>query len=444
MRTGGPILALLLFITSIGGCASANANNAKNGKAANHSRPPVSATEIQARAPEVQQAVIIFVDAFISALVEACDVTERNIPDAKIRSSIQERKIGGALAGMKNAVHANPYVGLLDTVVMVTLMADATATPEAQKYYGESTDLRPMREMLATQKEKAWEMAARFVTEDQLQELRQSIKDWQAEHTGRQFVSFVRLSDLPEAKDVDTKKRGSRLPNSVFGLLFLDPLSNLDPAVREVALSRQFAERVFYYMQRMPMVLAWQTDQLCTEELAAPEVQRVLANTASIASSSAKFSDATDRFATSIERFRADWPEFRTKTVEQAEQALGRQREGAMRDAEAAVSRQRDAAIRQASTQIAAERDAAVKQFGQTVQVQQRELSGSMREILDRGIDRIFLRSVELLGLTVAAIILLRVVFVFSRQRPQAAAASAVGTSAGLNRIHVTAGGDGS
>ena len=43
--------------------------------------------------------------------------------------------------------------------------------------------------------------------------------------------------------------------DSVFSLFQVDPLSGLDPAVREIAQTRLFAERALFVAQKMPMLL---------------------------------------------------------------------------------------------------------------------------------------------------------------------------------------------
>jgi hypothetical protein len=339
---------------------------------------PQAGGEIGSRPAEVQQALMVFVDRFMPAMAEACDYIESNATTPQARATAKARKVGAALAAMKNAANPNPYAGLLDTVVMVTLLSDVADSPDFKAIYGVYG--QRLSTVLAAQREQAWAMAARFVTDSQLEELRRSIDEWRKAHPTVQYVSFVRMSEFPETRQIQ-KDDKSRRPNSVFGLLFLDPLSNLDPAVREFEMSRQLAERAFFYLQRMPLLLAWQTDQMYTEMLTAPEVQRSVSSAETFAMSTTRFVQSTSDVASVTKQFHRDIPQWRRDAVADIEQAL---------------DRQRTAAIRQATTTIAAERDAAVRQVAAALRGEQHEIAGSLDRVLQRAIDQAFWRGLGL------------------------------------------------
>jgi hypothetical protein len=159
-------------------------------------------------------------------------------------------------------------------------------------------------------------------------------------------------------------------------------------------MTRQLAERVFFFLQRMPIVLAWQVDQSYAQMLSAPEVQNTISSVATAAGSTTRFVDATDRFAGSVERFRADIPRLRQEAVEQVEQA---------------VARQRDVAIQQTTTRISAERVAAVEQLGSTVRTEQGEFSKSAQQALNATIDHLYWRAIGLVCVIVIAALVYRI-----------------------------------
>ncbi len=375
-----------IALVAVVACGCAPDKNAKQAAAPRIFAP--AAAQNKPTPAEVQQATLVFADRFIAALAESCDDLERSAATSDARVAAQSRKVGAALAAMKNAVQTNPYAGLLDTVVMVTLLRDTADSAAMEKYYGAAAAAR-LKDALQQQQNDVYNVASRFFTKDQLQELRQSIDQWRKTHPGANYVSFVRLNDFPETRQMspgggDAKSR----PNSVFGLLFLDPFSGMDPAVKQVELSRQLAERMFYYFQRMPIVISWQANQLYGQMLAAPEVQTTLGQTTRFvdgttrfAGSSSRFADATDAFARTCEQFRLDLAKYRTDTL---------------RDLEQMTDRQRDVAIRQATTQISAERDAALKQvaelsqaLAQTLRVEQEKVVDKLRGATATSIDRL-------------------------------------------------------
>src|SRR5688572_30586535 len=165
-------------------------------------QPPVQpGAEIGNRPAEVQQALTVFVDRFMPALAEACDYIEKNSTASESRTAAKARKIGGALAAMKNAVNPNPYAGLLDMVVMVTLLSDVADSPASKAIYGPYG--QRLSAVMAAQRTEVWALAGQFVTDGQLQELQQSIKTWREAHLTLQYVSFIRMNDFPETRQIE-------------------------------------------------------------------------------------------------------------------------------------------------------------------------------------------------------------------------------------------------
>jgi hypothetical protein len=350
--------------------------------------PTTMQSESGIQAAELQQALTAFVDRFMPAVAEACDYIESNVTSPEARASAKARKIGAAMAAMKNAVNPNPYAGLLDMAVMVTLLRDVADTPAAKKLYG------PYGQRFAAtmelQKSEIWALAAQFVTEAQLQELQQSIATWRASHPNSEYVAFVRMSDFPETKQLKSEQVSAKRPNSVFGLLFLDPLSNLDPAVREFGRSRQLAERAFFYLQRMSIVMAWQIDLTYAQMMAAPEVQTTIKSAAAFSGSTTRFADASQDFAATAARF---------------QEGLGQWQRDAVRDLEKAVERQRTDAIQQATTSLAAERDAAVKQVAAALHAEQRDTTAGFDAAMQHAIETMYRRMLIILGVVFALVL---------------------------------------
>ena len=375
------------------------------------------------RAGQVQQSIMIFADQFIPALAEGCDYIERHATNPEARAAARSRKVGTSFAALKNAVNPHPYAGLLDMVVMVTLLSDGLKSPAARELYGPYTE--PLSTALALQRAQVWALAAEYVTEAQLQELAASIKEWQDVHPERQYLAFVRIAKFPDVGQMQSGK-GVRRPNSVFGLLFLDPLSNLDPAVREFEQSRQLAERAFFYLQRMPLVIAWEGEEIFADMISAPEIHSAISSIGTISNSTSRFVESANRVTTTLETFRGDIDRMRHDALTQVEQATARQRDATIRQATTQISQlrdstieqaanqislQRDATIRQATTQISMHRDAIVQQFAAAVRQEQGEIAVSFQGVLNRSIDRLYWRVLIVLGLYLAVTLGYRAIF---------------------------------
>jgi len=115
-----------------------------------------------------------------------------------------------------------------------------------------------------------------LLTEAQTNELRASIDAWHAKNPIVRAVPFVHLEDFAFA--TSGTRTGLTASTSIFSFLGIDPLSNLDPAVREIAQTRQLAERAVYYGQRAPMLISMEAQRLAFEMAMTPESTTVLDN----------------------------------------------------------------------------------------------------------------------------------------------------------------------
>ena len=97
------------------------------------------------------------------------------------------------------------------------------------------------------------------------------------------------------AQMLSAKKSGGPQLGRLYDQLRLDPLVGLDPATREIAQTRLFAERAFYVMQKMPQLLRWQLELLNANALASPVVQQVVANTTQLTASVDRVSRVAER-----------------------------------------------------------------------------------------------------------------------------------------------------
>jgi len=89
-------------------------------------------------------------------------------------------------------------------------------------------------------------------------------------------VGFVHFSEFAQAAGWSQEARSA--PGSLFSLLGLDPLAGLDPAVRQIEQTRLLAERVIFYMQRVPYLMDLQTERVVAQATLAPQVERANAS----------------------------------------------------------------------------------------------------------------------------------------------------------------------
>jgi hypothetical protein len=74
----------------------------------------------------------------------------------------------------------------------------------------------------------------------------------------------------------------------------------MDPAVREIAQTRLFAERALYVTQKMPQLLRWQIELLTANSLNQPSMQQLVANTTQLTASVERFAQLAEKLPTQV------------------------------------------------------------------------------------------------------------------------------------------------
>ncbi len=192
----------------------------------------------------------------------------------------------------------------------------------------------------------AWAAASRVIKPGQQQQLREMVEEWRRKNPDQRYVAATRFRELAIAVG-RTPQSGASNPNSVFGLLFLDPFAGLDPTAVAIQETRQLAERAMYYSQRMPALLNLQVQLLGLQLAAQPEAKQLLAD--------------ADRFTRATEAF--------AKVADQLPRL---------------VDEQREAAIRQILDGVAAERTNLLASLAAEEQ-KARALLNEARQTLDAG-----------------------------------------------------------
>jgi hypothetical protein len=361
------LLAVLIGLV-LAGCAS-SAEKSKQSNSKQSSAFGASSPDGRPIDPEVlQRDVMNFADRFAGSMADAYDqIAAARTSSPAVQGAALERKIGNVSAAYVNATEFNPMVGLIEMMVMVTLLRDASQEPWFSEAVG-AAEAAKVVSVLKEQEEDIWGIGARYLSQSQLAELRGAIEGWRKNHPDQRYVSSVRLADFPEAKSPRTAS--AKGPTSVFSLLFLDPLAGLDPTTREVIRSREAAERMFFYAQRMPVLLSWQSEALSRRVLDLPRAQQ-------IGSGAARFGDFADSarmIANALEKFPKTLADERQRTVDVLAQKMSEQRAAAVKQAQQALAVERDAALKQSSEVMAAQRDAAIKQLADAVATERKTI----------------------------------------------------------------------
>ena len=337
----------------------------------------------------IQADTMGFADRFVTGMSGVYDNLERRATTPAAKDAAHQLKTDLALGAISNAVNPRPVAGLIDMTVFVILLRQIAEDPWSSRTFG--PDAASLVEALHRQEADILKVARQYLTDPQLAELSELAQTWRAAHPDDRSVSHVHLADLPEANR--TPSAGGPLPSSVFGLIFFDPTANLDPAVREIELSRATSERMFFYLQRMPLLLQLQAEGFYRQMLEAPELKRILGDVSAVAGSTTRFTETSGRFTETIGKFPGQLAEEREQALTQITAALAQQRDAAIRQLADAAAVQREAAIAQATTSIAAQREETITHAASALRQEQEAFVASLEAATDRSINRLLKRA---------------------------------------------------
>lgn len=306
--------------------------------------PTVSAVMTLADARRVQAEVMDFADDMTIRLAEAVDQIE-TVP-LPIEARVVAHRIKYTVAHGATIIAAaqNPRIALVDMLVMITLQRALIERNIVPQFYGSEADR--LRFIFEASERQIRGLAERSLTAEQLGEIDRLIEQWLGANPDRRYAAYVRFSEFAEARQVVTGQRGSGgRPSNVLGFLFIDPLSGLDPTTREIEQARLFAERAFFYLQRMPVLISWQAELLYIDTVSEPEVAQLVANAATI-------SQSVETLTAEVEAIRAQLPEM-----------IATERAAALDRIAEIIDTQRTAAIEQAFEGLRLEREALLDQI---------------------------------------------------------------------------------
>ena len=223
-----------------------------------------------AKLERLQTVLMRFGDDYITEIVSAMRKVETSTREEQLL--VITTTLNQSTAVLDIATGPNPRVNLADMVVFVSLsrwVAERYWVPEV---HGER--LRSLPAMLGGLEQRAWTIAAKGLSPQQLQQLRDGIGAWRAQHPDFREPAFIRLDDI--ARVVPGQAEAEPGSNSLLGALGLDPFSGIDPAVQQVAQTRIIAERAMYYAKHSPRLLDLQAQHLLLQIGGQPQPREVI------------------------------------------------------------------------------------------------------------------------------------------------------------------------
>jgi hypothetical protein len=216
--------------------------------------------------PELDQLTYGYADRYYTIISGAVDTIKRGNPDPIQRRMAHQIKLNGVLS-MNDIVSGNdPYAQVFDLVVSVTLQSILLIDENgAERTFGERAPV--LINAIRTMRVEAWDLAAKVLTQEQLEQLDYLILEWRRAHPDVEQVAFVKFDNFAGARSAGL------LAELKSGQGFLAPLNQASQVLKDWG---RLTERAFWYSKRAPNVAAIQAEGAVNEILATPEVNSML------------------------------------------------------------------------------------------------------------------------------------------------------------------------
>lgn len=204
-----------------------------------------------------------FSDTYTLAIGQEIDEYIRGEKDPGKRLAAETWKTLFSAAAMSIAAGRDPASNLLDMYVFMRLTSDATRRYWVPDVFGDgasglnTANAKLLEEMKANLLEVS--------SPAQKDELDAMIDSWRREHGDMIYVAGIRLRDLAEVRSRREGIKGGPIP----------VLADMQKAVGEVDAAVEVAERMMFYLERLPGLVAMQTSLALAQAGAAPAVLSV-------------------------------------------------------------------------------------------------------------------------------------------------------------------------
>jgi hypothetical protein len=229
-----------------------------------------------------------FADEYVGAISAPIRRFQETSVTAADRLLSQNWLLSQSTAAYTIASGPSPVVNAVDMVVLATLSRMVIDDVWSSERFGDRA--APLRAVYVQLEPQAVNIAKAVLPPEQIAELQRILIEWRAKNPHVTAVAYMHFRDIATSTTLSTSDGNSSL-GGLFTMLGLDPFSSIDPAVREIARTRELAERTIYYAQHVPNLLDMQVERLTFQFATMPETTRLLGDAESIAGAA----DATGR-----------------------------------------------------------------------------------------------------------------------------------------------------
>ena len=295
---------------------------------------------------ELQSELMSYADRFASIITQALEDYETLNPPPQARQIILSDLVYSLSSVYTVAAEPNPQVGLLDMVAITTL-GRIIYEDNMRRKYGRST------EVLATgfqQMEKdIWRIAAKVLTKEELEELRQLILLWRKDNPDKVVYNYLRFSDFA------AQRRDSTLVKKVqAGGLF----KTVQEVTQQVEETRMLAERGIFLGTRLPLLTGNFAEVWMSQLLVSPETNKILADIHTVSTVSERMATVAEQLPDQLMK---DISKLRWQTVNQVMKGIDEWSEKTLNDVFARVAIERGEFISQFMNRLIGEQKNALE-----------------------------------------------------------------------------------
>ena len=231
------------------------------------------------RLQELQLKVMRYADEYSGALVDPLGRFTSVARSPEERLTAQNWRLSQSTSAYTVASGPNPVINALDMIVLASLSRMVLEDQWVNQLYGERAV--PLLNIHRDLEGRSWALVEGVLNFEEVTQLRAIIEEWRALHPQIRAVAQIRFADFA-AIARSTPQHASH-GASLFGLIGLDPMRSIDPAVREIEQTRVLAERTIFYLQRAPNLLDMQIEHLIYQLAVMPETKQTLLDVSKMA-----------------------------------------------------------------------------------------------------------------------------------------------------------------
>ena len=282
---------------------------------------------------ELQSELMSYADRFVSIVSQAFEDFDALKPKPDVRQILLGDLVYSLSAVYTIAAEPNPQVGLLD-MAAVTMLGRIIYEDNMRRRYGKSTEVL-VAGFRQVEKD-IWRIAAKVLTTEQQEELRQLILLWHKNNPDMVVYNYLRFSDFA------AQRRNSTLVKKVqAGGLF----KTVKEVTQQVEETRMLAERGIFLATRLPLLTGNFAEVWMSQLMVSPETTKILADIHTFSTVSERLAKVAEQMPDKVMK---DVSKIQKQTVTQV-----------MTD----INKWSDVTLDKVMAKVAIEREAFISQF---------------------------------------------------------------------------------